>query len=199
MAKKKGQSKGLTPRQKRFAEEYVIDLNGEAAAKRAGFSAKSANQQAVHLKNIPHVAEYIHQLQSKKFQALKIDAENVLRRILQIAEADIAEAYDDRGYLKPIKDIPENVRLCISAVKVYEEFEGQGRDREQIGEVREVKFWNKVDALHMLAKHLKLLDDRPVAAVQVNVENNTNISLTQNVNVLIAKELDKIEDGRWED
>ena len=33
---------GLTPKQARFCEEYVIDLNGKQAAIRAGYSQRSA-------------------------------------------------------------------------------------------------------------------------------------------------------------
>ncbi len=39
----------LTPKQARFAEEYVVDHNGAAAAVRAGYSARSAKQIANEL------------------------------------------------------------------------------------------------------------------------------------------------------
>ena len=39
----------LTPKQARFVEEYLIDLNATAAAKRAGYSKKTARQQAARL------------------------------------------------------------------------------------------------------------------------------------------------------
>jgi phage terminase small subunit len=39
----------LTPKQTRFVEEYLIDLNATAAAIRAGYSAKTANQQGPRL------------------------------------------------------------------------------------------------------------------------------------------------------
>ena len=36
--------RGLTPRQRRFCEEYLVDLNASAAARRAGYSADTARQ-----------------------------------------------------------------------------------------------------------------------------------------------------------
>lgn len=39
----------LTPKQRRFVEEYLIDLNGTQAAIRAGYSQKTANPQAARL------------------------------------------------------------------------------------------------------------------------------------------------------
>ena len=34
----------LTPKQARFVQEYLVDLNATAAAKRAGYSAKNADK-----------------------------------------------------------------------------------------------------------------------------------------------------------
>ncbi len=39
----------LTPKQARFVEEYLIDLNATQAAIRAGYSAKTANEQGAQL------------------------------------------------------------------------------------------------------------------------------------------------------
>lgn len=41
--------RGLTPKQQRFVEEYLIDLNASAAARRAGYSARTAEQQGPRL------------------------------------------------------------------------------------------------------------------------------------------------------
>jgi phage terminase small subunit len=39
----------LTPKQARFVEEYIVDLNGKRAAIRAGYSPKTAEVQASRL------------------------------------------------------------------------------------------------------------------------------------------------------
>jgi phage terminase small subunit len=39
----------LTPKQERFVAEYLIDLNGTKAAIRAGYSSRTANEQAARL------------------------------------------------------------------------------------------------------------------------------------------------------
>ena len=41
----------LTPKQERFVDEYLVDLNATAAAKRAGYSEKSASRIAIELLN----------------------------------------------------------------------------------------------------------------------------------------------------
>ena len=43
------QASGLTPRQARFVKEYLVDLNGTQAAIRAGYSSRTANEQAARL------------------------------------------------------------------------------------------------------------------------------------------------------
>lgn len=47
---------GLTPKQQRFVEEYLVDLNATAAAKRAGYSAHTAEWQGPQLLGKNHVS-----------------------------------------------------------------------------------------------------------------------------------------------
>lgn len=42
-------SRNMTPKQRRFVDEYLIDLNATAAAKRAGYSQRTARSQAERL------------------------------------------------------------------------------------------------------------------------------------------------------
>ncbi len=44
-----GNGSSLTPRQARFVKEYLVDLNGTQAARRAGYSSRTANEQAARL------------------------------------------------------------------------------------------------------------------------------------------------------
>ena len=71
MAKKK-----LTPLQERFVEEYLISLNATDAAKKAGYSKKTANQKGPELLQYPLVAkkikERLMELESKKIATQKL-------------------------------------------------------------------------------------------------------------------------------
>lgn len=49
----------LTEKQKRFVQEYLVDLNATAAARRAGYSEKSASRIAVELLNKNQVSAEI--------------------------------------------------------------------------------------------------------------------------------------------
>ena len=69
-----------------------------------------------------------------------ITADRVLEEIYRLATCDIGEAYNDDGSLKPIKEIPENIRRAISSVETDElrDFEGNA-----IGVTKKIKFWEK--------------------------------------------------------
>jgi hypothetical protein len=86
----------LTPRQARFVAEYLIDLNATQAAIRAGYSAKTAEQQGPRLLGYAQVAAAIQKAQAKRAEQTEITAEEVLRQWWAIATADPNELIDVR-------------------------------------------------------------------------------------------------------
>lgn len=76
----------ITPKQQRFCEEYVIDLNGTQAAIRAGYSAKTANEQSSQLLAKLHIQDCIKGLQQRRSNTLSIAAEDVVRGLHTIAK-----------------------------------------------------------------------------------------------------------------
>ncbi len=157
----------LSPKQLRLVDEYLVDLNATQAAIRAGYSPKSANEQACKLLAKPSIAALVAAKQAARAQRTEITADVVLGELLRLARVDIAGAFDESGRLKPIHEIPEDVRRAICGVETDELFEGLGRDRVAVGVTRKVKFWDKVRALEHLARHLGLLSDR---AVNLNLD-----------------------------
>lgn len=96
----------------------------------------------------------------KRSKRTEITVDFVLQELALLAKTDLAEAYDEKGNLKPIHDIPVELRRAISGVKVFEEFDGFGTERTKIGETRELKLWDKLRALELLGRHLKLFTDK---------------------------------------
>lgn len=76
----------LTPKQERFCEEYLIDLNATQAATRAGYSAKTANEQGARLLANASVASKIDELKKARSQTTGITAERVLTGIMGVIE-----------------------------------------------------------------------------------------------------------------
>ncbi|WP_131669243.1 terminase small subunit [Psychrobacter pygoscelis] len=85
------QSKKLTAKQALFVLEYIKDFNGGRAARDAGFSAKTADQQAWKLLQMPHIQQAIDGAIAERKERLRIDADNVLWQWWQIATADYNE------------------------------------------------------------------------------------------------------------
>lgn len=150
----------LTPKQLAFIREYTIDLNATQAAIRAGYSEKTARQAGAENLSKPDIQAELTKLMEARAQRVEIDADTVLRELLRLARVDLCEAFNDDGSLKPVRDMPEDVRRAISGVDVFEEFQGRGEDREMIGYTKKLRFWDKTKALEMLGRHLKLFSDK---------------------------------------
>lgn len=138
----------LTPKQQRFVEEYLIDLNATQAAIRAGYSARTAEWQGPQLLGKIHVAAAVRAAQADRSSATRVDAAWVLSRLAQEAEADLSDLYAEDGSLKPVRDWPKIWRQgLVQGVETDEDPEGGGR-------VRKVKLSDRVKRLELIGKHI---------------------------------------------
>lgn len=78
-------SRGLTHKQEAFVREYLIDLNGAAAVRRAGYKIKNADDLAVQLLRKTLVQSAIQEAIAKRSEKTAITAENVLHRLWEEA------------------------------------------------------------------------------------------------------------------
>lgn len=83
-----GQLKPLTARQDQFCREYLLDLNATQAAMRAGFSGKTAKVIAHQLMAQPKIGARITELRSESNVRLNMSADDIIRRLVSIADAD---------------------------------------------------------------------------------------------------------------
>lgn len=155
----------LTLKQQRFADEYLVDLNAKQAAIRAGYSPRSAEVTGAKLLSNTKVAAYVKSAASAQQERTRITADVVLGELLRLARVDLSEAYDESGKLRPVREMPEDLRRAIAGVESDEiwewvEDDDGERRRELVGFTRKVKFWDKTRALELLGKHLKLFTDR---------------------------------------
>lgn len=81
----------LTDKQKRFCEEYLIDLNATQAAIRAGYSPKTAEQTASRLLRNVKVQEYIAKRQKELSRSTEITQERVIKELALIAFSNNAD------------------------------------------------------------------------------------------------------------
>lgn len=146
---------GLTAKQQRFVDEYLLDLNATQAAIRAGYSKNTAEKIGSENLRKPDIARAIDAAKLARSEQTKIDAAWVLKRLVEEAEADIADLYEDNGNIKPVKEWPEIWRKgLVTGIEVEELFEGRGEDREHIGCIRKLKTSERVKRVELIGKHV---------------------------------------------
>jgi phage terminase small subunit len=88
----------------------------------------------------------------------EISASEVLRECTRIALADPLGAFNDDGTLKRIQDIPIDLRHTICSFEVDELWDGTGKDKTKIGEVKKIKFWSKDKQIEHLLRYKGLFE-----------------------------------------
>lgn len=78
----------LTPKQQRFCDEYLIDLNATQAAIRAGYSKKTANRIGPENLSKPAVKEYIQKRMDEKEEQLIANQDEVLKYLTAVLRGD---------------------------------------------------------------------------------------------------------------
>lgn len=83
--------KNLTLQQKKFTEEYIKTLNGELAARNAGYKTQDLKSQSEKLLSDPKIIKYIKQSLNRQIDALSVPKGYVIQKLLQIAEFSLEE------------------------------------------------------------------------------------------------------------
>ena len=146
----------LTPKQKRFVDEYLVDLNATQAAIRAGYRSNSARVTAAKLLTKANIEIYLAQQQKDRESRTMITQEMVLKEYGKISFFDPRRLYDDEGNLLPVHKLEADVAAAIGGVDVISRRIGD----EEIEITKKVKFIDKKGALDSLAKHLGMFDGK---------------------------------------
>lgn len=165
----------LTPKMRAFVDEFVIDFNGAAAARRAGYSAKTARAIAAENLTKPDIQEAIRKKLSERAEDCEIKSERVLKELAAIAFSDVGNVIDFTGteyrFRSPVT-VPESARRSIASLKLKRL---AGGDESEPAEVLEIKFWDKVDALRQLAQHLGLLNELQGLLMRLELVENGQV------------------------
>ena len=137
----------LTPKQQRFVEEYLIDLNATQAAIRAGYSEKTAQQMGSENLLKPVVAKAIQEASDARQERTQVDADYVLKRLVEIDQMDVLDIMDDNGNVKPLKEWPKVWRQSISNIESVSL-------EDEAGWLKKIKWPDKVKNLELLGKHI---------------------------------------------
>lgn len=153
----------LTVKQQRFADEWLIDMNGTAAAIRAGYSPKSAEVTASKLLRNTKVRAYIDQRMAEHSRRTGVTQERIIRELARIAFLDPTQIVNmDTAEL--LDDAAADDRAAIASVKV----KSMSGDVEMIE--REIRFADKIKALELLGKRFGMWIDKQQVDVQGAVQ-----------------------------
>lgn len=75
----------MAPKQCRFVDEYLVDLNATQAAIRAGYSARTAERRGPRLLGNVEIAEAVQAAQLARSERLQLTQDDVLRGLYQEA------------------------------------------------------------------------------------------------------------------
>ena len=76
----------LTDKQRTFVAEYLVDLNATQAAIRAGYSPKTANEQAARLLANVNIAAAVAEAQAERATRTEINQDYVLNNLVEVTE-----------------------------------------------------------------------------------------------------------------
>lgn len=139
----------LTPNQKQFIVELLVDHDVPNAALRAGY--KSAKYGYDILK-LPAAKRFLAQKREELEAKTMVTAERVLMEYARIAFFNPKHLYNEDSRLIPVQDLPDEVAAAISEIHI-----------DTKGDFQEITKFKQVDkkgALDSLARHLGMFDGK---------------------------------------
>lgn len=144
----------LTEKQKAFCREYILDWNGTQAAIRAGYSEKTANEQASQNLAKLNVKTYIKELQKNIQEVAGISQLMILQEHMKLAFSSIAHLHNTWIERKEFENLTDDQKACISEIttqiKRYNPPDGDSYDVEFV----KLKLYDKQKALDSISKML---------------------------------------------
>ncbi|HEE0039860.1 TPA: terminase small subunit [Citrobacter freundii] len=154
--RKSTQYKPITAMQEAYAQEYTkCPENQTQAAINAGFSPNTAAVKASVMMRDERIQKRIAELMEERNKRLRVSADYVLLRLVEIDQMDVIDILNDEGGLKPISQWPKVWRTSISAVDINRIRMAMKDDEEDIeSTLQKIKWPDKVKNLELIGKHV---------------------------------------------
>lgn len=171
----------LTDKQKKFIDEYLVDLNATQAAMRAGYKEKAAYRTGAENLRKPQIQEEIQKRLQERQQRTEVTQDMVVKELAAIAFARATDYVEIRSngvcgtvVIKPTTNLSDQQIRAIAGIK-----EGANGI--------EIKLNDKEKALELLGRHLGMWNDK----IKVDGEVTTNNPFEE----LTTEELKKLVRG----
>ncbi len=163
----------LTAKQRRFVDEYLIDLNATQAAIRSGYSPRTANEQAARMLAKVSIQAYVSDRMKAREKRTEITQDRVLRELEKIGFADIRKAVR-WGDSVPVTNPETGEVLIASGISLVPSDELDDGTAAAVAEVSQtaqglkIKMLDKRAALVDIGRHLGMFTDK----IESTVTNN---------------------------
>ena len=164
--RKSTQYKPLTAKVEAYCQEYIkCPENQTQAAINAGYSHKTAAKFASQNMRDERVKKRIAELMEERNKRMRVSADYVLMRLVEIDQMDVLDILNDDGGMKPIAEWPKVWRTSLSAMDIATIKTTQASLQKENGEadlsvedvehiLKKVKWPDKVKNLELIGKHV---------------------------------------------
>lgn len=152
--RKSTQYKPLTAQQEAYCQEYVKSPENQTqAAINAGYSPKTAGKFASQNMRDERIQKRIAELMEERNKRLRVSADYVLLRLVEIDQMDVLDILNDDGSLKPIREWPKIWRTTLSGFDLSSTI--MNMDETSIETIlKKIKWPDKVKNLELIGKHV---------------------------------------------
>ncbi|EBU0375874.1 terminase small subunit [Salmonella enterica] len=153
--RKSTQYKPITAMQEAYAQEYTkCPENQTQAAINAGFSPNTAAVKASVMMRDERIQKRIAELMEERNKRLRVSADYVLLRLVEIDQMDVIDILNDDMSIKPVSEWPKVWRQYLTGFELADMFEGRGDEKELVGILKKIKWPDKVKNLELIGKHV---------------------------------------------
>ncbi|EPW4200283.1 terminase small subunit [Enterobacter hormaechei] len=152
--RKSTQYKPLTAMQEAYCQSYIkTPENQSQAAIDAGFSPNTAAVKASVMMRDERIQKRIAELMDERNKRMRVSADYVLLRLVEIDQMDVLDILNDDGSLKPIREWPKIWRTTLSGFDLSSTIMNMNEDSiETI--LKKIKWPDKVKNLELIGKHV---------------------------------------------
>ncbi|EFU8341789.1 terminase small subunit [Escherichia sp. WS3286] len=198
--RKSTQFKPLTAMQEAYCQSYIkTPENQTQAAINAGFSPNTAAVKSSVMMRDERIQKRIAELMEERNKRMRVSADYVLMRLVEIDQMDVLDILNDDGGMKPIAEWPKVWRTSLSAMDIATIKTTQASLQKENGEadlsvedvehiLKKVKWPDKVKNLELIGKHVD------VNAFKERLDVNVNVTIADRI-AAARKRLKERQDG----
>lgn len=167
--RKSTQFKPLTAQQEAYCQEYLkAPENQTQAAINAGYSPTTAAKFASQNMRDERIQKRIAELMEERNKRLRVSADYVLLRLVEIDQMDVLDILNDDGGLKPISQWPKIWRTTLSGLDISTTITNFDETTLE-NMLKKIKWPDKVKNLELIGKHVDVMAFKERLDVNVNV------------------------------